>query len=446
MARPTRTRATRGGRGARLGARTRATRGGLRRSLRARTTRTAVQRARGHLRAFRKATILTVAITSFLLLFAPDGGTRAQEAADSVRAEAVDSLAAADSAAVADSVATADTATLRPDSLARESAREAGQTLRGLWYSIFGGLPKLVVALGIFLVAGLLLRMLRPILRRLLGNWARADAFTALTGVVTWMVAVAVAASVLAGDIRALLGSLGLIGLALSWALQSPIESFTGWLLNSLRGYYRVGDRIAVGDVFGDVYRIDFLTTTVWEYGGPDRPTGWIRAEQPTGRLITFPNNEVLTGTVVNYTRDFPWVWDELAVAVAPESDLRFALDTVRAVALETLGEYMAEPAERYRIILMAARLDDAAVSNEPEVYLGLTESGAEVVVRYLVQARQKRRWKSELSLRVMEEFGRPENRERILPLFPRQQVQWIGRDGVPLDRAPGAAGDDGLA
>ena len=32
-----------------------------------------------------------------------------------------------------------------------------------------------------------------------------------------------------------------------SLPLQTPIESFTGWLLNSFRGYYRVGDRIEVG-------------------------------------------------------------------------------------------------------------------------------------------------------------------------------------------------------
>jgi small-conductance mechanosensitive channel len=63
--------------------------------------------------------------------------------------------------------------------------------------------------------------------------------------------------------------------------------------------------------------RIDFLTTTVWEYGGLEHPPVAIKAEQPTGRLITFPDNAVLTGTVINYTRDFPFVWDELAVAIA---------------------------------------------------------------------------------------------------------------------------------
>ncbi len=53
------------------------------------------------------------------------------------------------------------------------------------------------------------------------------------------------------------------------------------------------------------MYKIDFLTTTVWEIGAPYRD-GFVRAEQPTGRMVTFPNNEVLAGTVVNLTGDFP--------------------------------------------------------------------------------------------------------------------------------------------
>jgi small-conductance mechanosensitive channel len=94
-------------------------------------------------------------------------------------------------------------------------------------------------------------------------------------------VAAVASLSVLAGDVRAVVGSVGLLGLAASWALQTPIESFTGWLLNSFRGYYRVGDRIAVGDVFGDVYRIDVLTTTVWEAGGPASPCRRRRPRAP---------------------------------------------------------------------------------------------------------------------------------------------------------------------
>jgi small-conductance mechanosensitive channel len=243
------------------------------------------------------------------------------------------------------------------------------------------------------------------------------------------VLAAGIVLSVLAGDIRALVGSLGLIGLALSWALQTPIESFTGWLLNSFQGYYRVGDRVAVGEVFGDVYQIDFLTTTVWEIGSPGR--GFVQAEQPTGRLITFPNNEVLAGSVVNLTRDFPYVWDELSVPLANESDLGYGLGVLATLAGELLGAQMAEPARRYTEILLEAGLE-TSVPESPQVFMAMNESWTDLTIRYLVHARQRRTWKSELTVQVMEELKKPLHAGRLLPVYPRRQVQFIDAGGRP--------------
>jgi small-conductance mechanosensitive channel len=301
-------------------------------------------------------------------------------------------------------------------------------------------LPKLIVAFLILFLAWGIVRLVRPLVRRVLGRWEKAAAVTALFGIAVWLIAVSIAVGVIAGDFRALLGSLGLVGLALSWALQTPIESFTGWLLNSFQGYYRVGDRIAVGEVFGDVYRIDFLTTTVWEYGGPDRPPSFIQAEQATGRLITFPNNEVLTGSIVNYTRDFDFVWDELTVSIAPESDARYAAGVAERVAHELLHDYMVAPAARYREILQRAGLPDS-VAEDPTLYFSMTDWSVNLTVRYLVGARERRKWKSELVARLAEEFGRSEHKGKILTVYPRQQIQLVEPDGT-ITRWP--AGRDG--
>jgi small-conductance mechanosensitive channel len=402
------------------------------------------QGARARLRGFRQATILAVAITGFMLLIlAPEEAGVAQEgvAADTTAAavqldEIPDTVAVIRQIPVeelqrsAAGVSEAEEE-VRADTLARVATEEAARTIRNLWNGFLGNLPKFLVALGALTIAWVLVRLLRPLLRRVLGRWERADATATLFGIAIWILAIGIAVSVIAGDIRALVGSFGLVGLALSWALQTPIESFTGWLLNSFQGYYRVGDRVAVGDVFGDVYRIDFLTTTVWEYGGPDRPPGQVRAEQPTGRLITFPNNEVLTGTVVNYTRDFPYVWDEMAVPVANESDLRYAIAVLTTVARDLLGSYMAEPARHYEEILRRADLA-SSIAGEPQVFISLDESWTNLTIRYLVGARERRKWKSELAVRVTEELNKPEHAGRILSAYPRQQIQFITPDGAP--------------
>lgn len=388
--------------------------------------------ARRTLRHFRQATILAIAITAFLLLLFP--GQDAAEGAQQPDTTAIpDTVSLIEQIPVEELQAEPDTAVetdVQADTLLAAARDEATATVRSLWYGLLSNLPKILVALVVLLLAGAAVRILRPLLRRLLGQWEKASASTAMIGILIWLIAIGIAVSVLAGDIRALVGSLGLVGLALSWALQTPIESFTGWLLNSFQGYYRVGDRIAVGEVFGDVFKIDFLTTTVWEIGSLERP-GFVQAEQPTGRLITFPNNEVLAGSIINLTRDFPYVWDELSVGVGNRSDLEYSAELLRKVAAATLQEQMQNPAAEYERILARAGLN-VPVSAAPQVFISLEESYTNLTVRYLVGARERRTWKSALAAAVSTEFNKQEHADKTLAAYPRQQIQIIGEDDRP--------------
>jgi small-conductance mechanosensitive channel len=401
--------------------------------------------ARTRLRSFRQATILAVAVTAFLLmLLAPEEETGAQQTP--VDTPAADVRALPDTIFVIEQVpveelqqpGAVEEAPARPDTVAYAAAEEAVGAVRDLWIGFLNNLPRYLVAIVVLLLAWGLTRLVRPVLRRALSYWERSNAAVALFGVGIWLLAIGIAISVLVGDIRALVGSLGLVGLALSWALQTPIESFTGWLLNSFQGYYRVGDRVAVGEVFGDVYRIDVLTTTVWEIGGPDRGT-FVEAEQPTGRLITFPNYEVLRGSIVNLTRDFPYVWDELTVPVGNRSDIPYAIEVLRGVAVGVIGEQMAEPARQYETVLRAAHLE-AVIADQPQIFVSLDDSWTNLTIRYLVAARARRKWKSQLAQQVLEETNKPEHADRILSVFPRRQIQFIGPDGKARE-VPGVGG-----
>lgn len=375
-----------------------------RRSLKARNV---AGRARRALRAFRQASAVTIAITAFLLLFVSDGDAQQMAPGDpgvSAVSEPTDGVSVA------------------------EATEEAVGSLRAVWSGFRRSLPKFAIAAGVLLLGWLGARVARYVAVRATKRWARSQAISALAGIAAWLIAIGLSASVLVGDLRALVGSLGLIGLALSWALQTPIESFTGWLLNSFQGYYRVGDRVSVGEVFGDVVKMDFLTTTVWEIGSPQRP-GFVPAEQPTGRLLTFPNSEVLTGTIMNLTRDFPYVWDELTTVVANESDLRHALAVLEKTAGALLAEEMKLPVNTYRGIMARAGLHEP-IATAPQVFAAPAESWTELSIRYLVPVRERRKWKSALALQVNEALGRPENAQRVFPAYPRRQVQPIAPDG----------------
>lgn len=393
--------------------------------------------ARSHLRRYRQATLLAVAATGLLLMLVGAGRTAAAPALPGATA---DSLARLPGAIGVVQGAARDTAPA--DTTPAQAAEQATSTLVGIWKQAGRLLPRLGIALLVLLVAGLLVRLVRPLLRRLLSSWTRADGVAALFGVAVWLLAVGIALTILTGDILALAGSVGLVGLALSWALQTPIESFTAWLLNSFRGYYRVGDRIALADIRGDVYRIDVLTTTVWEFGGgtgADGTAADVRGEQPTGRLVTFPNNVLLTGAVVNSTRDFPYLWDEVYLTFSTDSDIPYLLELMRRCADEVLAEPMAGPARDYGALLRSQRLE-SDVPERPSVFLSVDDDGyLEVAVRYLVHARERRKWKSRLTERILEELRRPEAVRRIVPAAERQLVQLL--DDGPAGSPAGAGG-----
>lgn len=384
-------------------------------------------KAKRQLSRFRQGSIVAIAITMLLLTIFSEG--EAEQAQDTATTE-IESV----QETMQESAETTEEDTVALKNIGQAATNEAITTIRELWTGFYQNLPKLLIALLSLFLGWFFSKLIRPLLGKVTRNWRTSNAVMAVISIAIWLLAIGVALSVLAGDIRALVGSVGLVGLALSWALQTPIESFTGWLLNSFKGYYRVGDRIAVGDVFGDVYQIDSLNTTVWEIGSPDQ-IGAVQAEQPTGRLVTFPNNEILTSTVINLTRDFPYVWDELAVPIANESDLLLALEVLQKVADKLLGTYMQQPTLEYAGILRKANINEE-VAQKPQLYVTATDSWTNITIRYLVAAKSRRKWKSDLQIAVSQELNKPAYKRKIISAYSRQQYQPIDSDGVPVSGA----------
>ena len=302
------------------------------------------------------------------------------------------------------------------------------KSLIDLKNSLINYAPRILAALLVIVLVQILIQLIKPVLFNFLKRVKQKDAVIKLFSLVINVLTVIAALSLLLGSVSSFITSLGLIGLGITWALQTPILCFTGWILINVKGYYRVGDRISVKEIYGDVSEIDFLNTTVWEYGA-----SWFTAEQPSGRLITIPNSFVLETPVFNYTRDFQYVWDEVTVSIAYESDLAYTKNVIIEAANHVLGDSMIEPIRQYREILKKSNLD-YRISEEPEIYLTFSDSWVNLHLRYLVDAREKRGTTTALLENIFNEFAKPENKERIKPIYPRGQVQNIDSKGMPLD------------
>jgi small-conductance mechanosensitive channel len=211
--------------------------------------------------------------------------------------------------------------------------------------------------------------------------------------------------------------SLGIISLILGFALQTPITSFIGWIYILVRAPYRVGDRIKIGDAAGDVIDVSYLDTTLWEFGGD-----YLSTDHPSGRLIKFPNSNVLTTHVYNYSWPlFPYIWNEITFNIAYDSDLEFVATTMREAAEEEVGPEMRERVRVYRELLAETPVDHLEVREHPAVNFRISaNTWIDASVRYLVDPKEAGRVKTRLIRTMLERL----NAEPDRVLFPKSNLR----------------------
>lgn len=202
--------------------------------------------------------------------------------------------------------------------------------------------------------------------------------------------------------------SLGLISLILGFALQTPITSFIGWVYLLVRQPYRVGDRIKIGNSTGDVIDVSYLDTTLWEFGGE-----YLSTDHPSGRLIKFPNSQVLSAHVYNYSWPlFPYIWNEITFQVAYDADLEFIAETMQRVTEGEVGEAMMERVRTFRELLAQTPIDELQVRERPVVFFRPHDNTwLEAIVRYVVPPREAGRIKNTLIRKLLAELNKEPGR-----------------------------------
>ena len=228
---------------------------------------------------------------------------------------------------------------------------------------------------------------------------------------------VVIVVSILFVEWYAAVVSLGLISLILGFALQTPISSFIGWIYILVRQPYRVGDRIEIGEARGEVIDVGYLDTTLWEIGGRHLTT-----DHPSGRTVKFPNTKVFDTPVFNYSWPlFPYVWNEIKVQLAYESDLEFVSQTMQRIAEEELGEEMMKKVCVYRDLLAKTPVDHLEVRERPSVQFRVDDiTWVDAIVRYLVEPRMAGRVKTALTQKILMALNAAPDRV----LFPKSNAR----------------------
>jgi small-conductance mechanosensitive channel len=206
-----------------------------------------------------------------------------------------------------------------------------------------------------------------------------------------------------------LTGALGLLAAGIAVALQRVITSFAAYLI-ILRGKtFSVGDRIVMGGVRGDVVELGFMQTSVMEMGQPPavqsaEPAMWVKARQYTGRIVRITNDRIFDSPVYNFTREFPFLWEEMTIPVSYKDDRRRAEQILLEVARTHTASLVAQATPALESLRGRFPLRGEA-SLEPRVFWRLTDNWIELTVRFIAEEYGVRALKDAISRELIDRF-----------------------------------------
>jgi small-conductance mechanosensitive channel len=198
--------------------------------------------------------------------------------------------------------------------------------------------------------------------------------------IAVWFVVAIVLTFAFASELGSLATFAGLITAGMALALQNVILSVAGYFY--LIGKYgvRVGDRVTVAGVSGEVVDIGLVRLHLMELASRESDA------RPTGRVVVFSNSVVFQPTAGLY-KQIPgtnFVWHEITLTVAPEGNHEHIEERLQKVVESVFDEYRDKMEGQSKEVAKTLGSSSARTLH-PQSRLRLAQSGVEVILRYPV-------------------------------------------------------------
>lgn len=249
--------------------------------------------------------------------------------------------------------------------------RDAWRAL-GIRLAIFAGLLALV-----FTAAELYRRAVFHYVQDI----RRRSRLLLLRKILLWALVVAIAAATFATELGSLATFAGLITAGLAVAMQSVLVSVVGYFF--LIGKYgiRVGDRVQVGSVTGEVIDLGLVRLHLMELSGQGG------AMSPTGRVVAFANSIIFqsSGGLFKQIPGINLAWHEITVRLPSGADAAALKTKLFDAVSGVLKDYRDDILRQTQEIQRTAQAHGSADA-QPQVQLRFSAEGVDALVRYPVE------------------------------------------------------------
>jgi small-conductance mechanosensitive channel len=256
------------------------------------------------------------------------------------------------------------------------------QTLDGQRTRDVRGLAIRLGTLGIALLVTFgVFEVLRRLVYHYIHDLRRRNLMLLLRRIVMFVAFATVIAISFSTDLRSFTTFAGLLAAGIAVCLQNVILSGVGYFV--LLGKYsiRVGDRIEISGVTGNVVDIDLMRLSLMELG----PSGTSGDLVPTGRTVEFPNAIVFQPTAGLF-KQIPganFLWHEVTLTLSADSDFRASQEQMIGAVNSVYAKYRDNFEQQHR--RMESSLNLPVELPQPQLRMRFTQSGPEVIIRYPV-------------------------------------------------------------
>lgn len=212
--------------------------------------------------------------------------------------------------------------------------------------------------------------------------------------------------------VRSVTTFIGLFSAGLAIAMKDLIMNLAGWVYILSRKPFRVGDRIEIDGVSGDVIDIKIFDFTLME------TRNWIKADQNTGRVVTIPNRDIFNNPLFSYNDVLPYIWNEIEINLTFESNWKTA-----KVILQRIADKYAEKVQdgAHESVIEASKKYMIFDENlEAKVYTSANQYGVVLTMRHLFYFKGKRDVKQKIWEEILTSF---QERDDIEFAYPTQTI-----------------------
>jgi len=245
----------------------------------------------------------------------------------------------------------------------------------------------LVQLLGLGVVLGIVLgifELWRRAIYRYIIDARRRYQFLLLRRIALWFAIALIIAFGFASELGSVATFAGLLTAGVAVALQNVIVAVVGYFLLIGKFGVRVGDRVQISGVSGEVVEIGMIRLHVMELSGSGADA------QPTGRVVAFSNSIVFqpTAGLFKQVPGASFMWHEISITLAPDSDYQEVEKRMLAAVDAAFKDYQKD-FENLRQQVERNLSSISVGSLTPKVRFKLSQSGLEVVVRFPVETQK---------------------------------------------------------